>query len=113
MSESSQSSQDSSTGGDGAQASSSNRTPFSQVQVKLDIDDLILPDIYLPFLRLSPPPSMQDYHFNLTDDEGIFDLFLWEKLLAMNELLVQLQITVIFFHVQVMHFFLETKSRAC
>lgn len=52
------------------------RQPFSQVQIKLDIDDLIIPDVYLPFLRLSPPTSNQDYHFNLSKDEGILDLFL-------------------------------------
>lgn len=55
---------------------SSGRVPLAPMQVKLDIDDLIVPDIYMPFLRLSPPPSMQDYHFNLANDEGIFDLFL-------------------------------------
>lgn len=51
------------------------RSPLSQMQIKMDIDDLIIPDVYLPFLRLSPPASTQDYHFDLTNDEGICDLF--------------------------------------
>lgn len=51
------------------------RSPLSEMQIKLDIDDLIIPDICLPFLRLSPPASIHDYHFNLTNDEGICDLF--------------------------------------
>ncbi|XP_046913539.2 uncharacterized protein LOC124494422 [Dermatophagoides farinae] len=52
------------------------RQPFSQVQIKVDIDDLVIPDCHLPFLRLSPPASNQDYHFNLANNEGILDLFL-------------------------------------
>ncbi|KAH9424011.1 Transcription factor e2f4 [Dermatophagoides pteronyssinus] len=39
------------------------RQPFSQVQIKVDIDDLVIPDCHLPFLRLSPPASNHDYHF--------------------------------------------------
>ncbi|KAH9424005.1 Transcription factor e2f4 [Dermatophagoides pteronyssinus] len=52
------------------------RQPFSQVQIKVDIDDLVIPDCHLPFLRLSPPASNHDYHFDLASNEGILDLFL-------------------------------------
>jgi len=32
-------------------------------------------EIFTPLLRLSPPPSEQDYYFNLDDSEGVCDLF--------------------------------------
>ncbi|KPM04181.1 transcription factor E2F4-like protein [Sarcoptes scabiei] len=51
------------------------RQPLSQVNLTLDIDDLVIPDVLLPFLRLSPPASVQDYHFNLSKNEGLSDLF--------------------------------------
>lgn len=28
-----------------------------------------------PLVRLSPPPGEKDYQFNLSENEGIFDLF--------------------------------------
>lgn len=28
-----------------------------------------------PLVRLSPPPGEKDYHFNLSENEGICDLF--------------------------------------
>lgn len=51
------------------------RIPLAQMQIKLDIDDLMIADTALPFYRLSPPASTQDYRFNLAHNEGISDLF--------------------------------------
>lgn len=28
-----------------------------------------------PLMRLSPPPGEKDYHFNLSENEGVCDLF--------------------------------------
>ncbi|XP_076337094.1 transcription factor E2F5-like [Tachypleus tridentatus] len=39
------------------------------------LDELISSDMFSPLLRLSPPPSNQDYCFNLCDTEGVCDLF--------------------------------------
>lgn len=36
---------------------------------------IILFTVYGPLVRLSPPPSEKDYHFNLSENEGICDLF--------------------------------------
>ncbi|XP_008559426.1 transcription factor E2F5 isoform X1 [Microplitis demolitor] len=42
-------------------------------------DSSLLDDFYSdfcgPLLSLSPPPSEKDYHFNLSENEGILDLF--------------------------------------
>ncbi|XP_076755287.1 transcription factor E2F5 isoform X2 [Xylocopa sonorina] len=44
-------------------------------QKDLELFDEIYSDIYGPLVRLSPPPSEKDYHFNLSENEGICDLF--------------------------------------
>ncbi|CAK9823169.1 Transcription factor E2F5 [Anthophora retusa] len=44
-------------------------------QKDLELFDQIYSDIYGPLVRLSPPPSEKDYHFNLSENEGICDLF--------------------------------------
>ncbi|KAK1133645.1 hypothetical protein K0M31_011438 [Melipona bicolor] len=44
-------------------------------QKDLELLDQIYSDIYGPLVRLSPPPSEKDYHFNLSENEGICDLF--------------------------------------
>ncbi|XP_076232722.1 transcription factor E2F5 [Calliopsis andreniformis] len=41
----------------------------------LELLDQFYSDIYGPLVRLSPPPSEKDYHFNLSENEGICDLF--------------------------------------
>lgn len=38
-------------------------------------EDLISSELFGPFVRLSPPPSEKDYCFNLSDHEGVCDLF--------------------------------------
>ncbi|XP_078044637.1 transcription factor E2F5 [Augochlora pura] len=44
-------------------------------QKDLELFDQFYSDIYGPLVRLSPPPSEKDYHFNLSENEGICDLF--------------------------------------
>ncbi|XP_043254563.1 transcription factor E2F4-like [Colletes gigas] len=44
-------------------------------QKDLELFDQLYSDIYGPLVRLSPPPSEKDYHFNLSENEGICDLF--------------------------------------
>ncbi|XP_034188640.1 transcription factor E2F5 [Osmia lignaria lignaria] len=44
-------------------------------QKDLELLDQFYSDIYGPLVRLSPPPSEKDYHFNLSENEGICDLF--------------------------------------
>ncbi|KZC04580.1 Transcription factor E2F5 [Dufourea novaeangliae] len=44
-------------------------------QKDLELFDQFYSDIYGPLIRLSPPPSEKDYHFNLSENEGICDLF--------------------------------------
>ncbi|XP_049830053.1 transcription factor E2F4-like [Schistocerca gregaria] len=39
------------------------------------LEDLISSELFGPFVRLSPPPSDKDYCFNLSDSEGVCDLF--------------------------------------
>ena len=45
------------------------------VQKDLELFDQFYSDIYGPLVRLSPPPNEKDYHFNLSENEGICDLF--------------------------------------
>lgn len=44
-------------------------------QRDLEVIDNFCSEIYGPLVRLSPPPSEKDYHFNLSENEGICDLF--------------------------------------
>lgn len=44
-------------------------------QKDVELFDEMCSDIYGPLVRLSPPPSERDYHFNLSENEGVFDLF--------------------------------------
>lgn len=46
-----------------------------KLQVPIDLDDLVIPDMFHTLLRLSPPPSYHDYLFTLDDDEGILELY--------------------------------------
>ncbi|XP_053987323.1 transcription factor E2F4-like [Hylaeus anthracinus] len=41
----------------------------------LELFDQFYSDFYGPLVRLSPPPNEKDYHFNLSENEGICDLF--------------------------------------
>ncbi|KAK2586726.1 hypothetical protein KPH14_011761 [Odynerus spinipes] len=45
------------------------------VQGDLEILDQFYSDICGPLVRLSPPPGEKDYQFNLSENEGICDLF--------------------------------------
>jgi len=38
-------------------------------------EDLISSEVFGPLMRLSPPPSENDYYFNLDSNEGVCDLF--------------------------------------
>lgn len=50
-----------------------NTTDLSKTD--LDILGEFYSDVCGPLMRLSPPPSEKDYRFNLSDSEGIYDLF--------------------------------------
>ncbi|XP_024945203.1 transcription factor E2F4 isoform X2 [Cephus cinctus] len=45
------------------------------VRTDLDLLDEFYTDICGPLVRLSPPPGERDYQFNLSESEGICDLF--------------------------------------
>ncbi|KAF7391481.1 hypothetical protein HZH68_011024 [Vespula germanica] len=45
------------------------------IQGELEILDQFYSDVCGPLVRLSPPPGEKDYQFNLSENEGIFDLF--------------------------------------
>ncbi|KAL0124834.1 hypothetical protein PUN28_006592 [Cardiocondyla obscurior] len=45
------------------------------VQKDWDFLDQLYSDFYGPLMRLSPPPGEKDYHFNLSENEGVCDLF--------------------------------------
>ncbi|XP_012529235.1 transcription factor E2F4 [Monomorium pharaonis] len=44
-------------------------------QRDLDFLDQFYSDFCGPLMRLSPPPGEKDYHFNLSENEGVCDLF--------------------------------------
>ncbi|KAL6260336.1 hypothetical protein P5V15_007867 [Pogonomyrmex californicus] len=44
-------------------------------QRDLEFFDQFYPDFYGPLMRLSPPPGEKDYNFNLSENEGVYDLF--------------------------------------
>ncbi|XP_026669913.1 transcription factor E2F4-like isoform X2 [Ceratina calcarata] len=44
-------------------------------QKDVELLDEMCSDIYGPLVRLSPPPNEKDYHFNLSENEGVCDLF--------------------------------------
>ncbi|KAL6435234.1 hypothetical protein ACFW04_005361 [Cataglyphis niger] len=44
-------------------------------QADLDLLDQFYSDFCGPLVRLSPPPGEKDYHFNLSENEGVCDLF--------------------------------------
>ncbi|XP_050462192.1 transcription factor E2F4-like isoform X2 [Cataglyphis hispanica] len=44
-------------------------------QTDLDLLDQFYSDFCGPLVRLSPPPGEKDYHFNLSENEGVCDLF--------------------------------------
>ncbi|KAG5321958.1 E2F5 factor, partial [Pseudoatta argentina] len=45
------------------------------VQRDLEFLDQLYSDFCGPLMRLSPPPGEKDYHFNLSENEGVCDLF--------------------------------------
>ncbi|XP_046744493.1 transcription factor E2F4-like isoform X1 [Diprion similis] len=45
------------------------------VRTDLDLLDEFYSDFCGPLVRLSPPPGEKDYHFHLSENEGICDLF--------------------------------------
>ncbi|XP_077274387.1 transcription factor E2F5 [Temnothorax americanus] len=45
------------------------------VQRELEFFDQFYSDFCGPLMRLSPPPGEKDYHFNLSENEGVYDLF--------------------------------------
>lgn len=45
------------------------------VQKDLEFLDQFYSDFCGPLMRLSPPPGEKDYHFNLSENEGVCDLF--------------------------------------
>ncbi|CAK6954900.1 transcription factor E2F4-like [Scomber scombrus] len=54
-----------------------NKTDASALQgLSKEMEDLLDPNkIFSPLLRLSPPPTEQEYAYNLDDSEGLCDLF--------------------------------------
>lgn len=44
-------------------------------QTDLELLDQFYSDFCGPLVRLSPPPGEKDYHFNLSENEGVCDLF--------------------------------------
>ncbi|XP_072765346.1 transcription factor E2F5 [Anoplolepis gracilipes] len=44
-------------------------------QTDLELLDQFYSDFCGPLVRLSPPPGDKDYHFNLSENEGVCDLF--------------------------------------
>ncbi|KAM0727520.1 Transcription factor E2F5 [Formica fusca] len=44
-------------------------------QTDLELFDQFYSDFCGPLVRLSPPPGEKDYHFNLSENEGVCDLF--------------------------------------
>ncbi|XP_029161231.1 transcription factor E2F4-like [Nylanderia fulva] len=45
------------------------------LQTNLELLDQFYSDFCGPLVRLSPPPGEKDYHFNLSENEGVCDLF--------------------------------------